>query len=143
MMGQTYGWGELYENRDCAMTLRDLMVPFGRYLPRNGNDQAKAGTYIPITDVSPDMKEAHIINVAVPFSTLVWFSGHIMLYIGQHDGHPLIYHNIWGLRTLSTDNVEGRWLIGKTVITTLSPGCESPLIKTPLLNRVSGITLLN
>ncbi|MDZ7665701.1 MAG: SH3 domain-containing protein [Desulfotignum sp.] len=35
LMGQTYGWGGLYENRDCSTLIQDVFAGFGMPLPRN------------------------------------------------------------------------------------------------------------
>ena len=53
LLGQTYGWGGMYENRDCSAMVRDLFVPFGIWLPRNSTEQAKAGRFIPLKELGP------------------------------------------------------------------------------------------
>jgi hypothetical protein len=52
--------------------------------------------------------------------------GHIMLYVGEFSGRPVVYHNIWGLRTLEDDGGEGRLVLGRAVITSLRAGRRSP-----------------
>ena len=48
-----------------------------------------------------------------------------MLYLGVFEGSPVAFHTIWGLKTESADESNsGRHLIGKSVITSLSPGRE-------------------
>ncbi|MFO7803820.1 MAG: SH3 domain-containing protein, partial [Desulfovermiculus sp.] len=37
MMGQIYGWGDLYARRDCSAGIRNLFTPFGLWLPRNSS----------------------------------------------------------------------------------------------------------
>lgn len=46
-----------------------------------------------------------------------------MLYIGHYKGRAMIFHNMWGIKTLE-GGAEGRHVVGKAVITTLSPGAE-------------------
>ncbi|MDD5456397.1 MAG: SH3 domain-containing protein [Candidatus Margulisbacteria bacterium] len=142
VMEQPYGWGDMYEDRDCASLIKDLFVPFGIWLPRNGNYQANAGYYMEINVVSSDEKEKIIQEKAVPFFTLVWLKGHIMLYIGSYENKPLVLHNMWGIKTINNEGQEGRFIVGKTVITTLEPGKELPDIYKPLIERVRGITYL-
>ena len=88
-----------------------------------------------------EQKETMVINNATPYLTLLWLPGHIMLYIVEKDGDPLVFHNIWGLRT--TDSL-GRKVIGRSVITTLEPGKSLPNLEPgkTLLKRVKGMTLL-
>ncbi|MBF0482670.1 MAG: hypothetical protein HQK82_13515, partial [Desulfovibrionaceae bacterium] len=58
--------------------------------------------------------------------------------------HPLVFHNVWGVRTFEPDGSSGREVIGKTVITTLSPGRELQNVRADklLINRVEGMTLI-
>jgi len=124
MMGQSYGWGESFGNRDCSATIRDLFAPFGIWLPRNSSRQAKEGEVIPLAALKPARKEERILETAVPFLTLIRIPGHIMLYLGHHEGRAAILHTLWGVRTKNWRGKEGRWLVGETVITTLQPGME-------------------
>jgi len=122
---EPYGWGGLYGNRDCSAMTRDFFAPFGIWLPRHSEDQAKQlGQYIDLQDLDPEQKEKIILEQGVPYLSLLWRKGHIMLYIGNENGRALIFHNIWGLRTTDCDGKEGRKIIGKAVITTLHPGKE-------------------
>ena len=86
-----------------------------------------------------------ILDKGVPFLTVIWMPGHIMLYVGTHQGKPLVFHNTWGLRTQSASGGESRLIIGKAVITTLEPGQELPDLARPkgnLLYRIEAMTLL-
>jgi len=128
MMGQPYDWGEQFNGRDCSATLRDLFAPFGVWLPRNSSQQAKMGHIIPLSDFSPKQREQMILEQGIPFATFISLPGHIMLYIGQHDGQAIVLHTLWGLKTTSLFGKEGRWLVGKTVLTTLQPGLERDVL---------------
>ena len=142
LIDQPYGWGGLFNNRDCSAMIRDLFSPFSLWLPRNSKAQAKnGGTYIDVSFMSQEDKEKFIIDNAIPYATLLWFPGHIMLYIGQQNNKSLIFHNIWGLRT--NDKLK-RKIIGKAVITTLKPGEELNNVDKSynFLNRIEGMTLL-
>ena len=39
LLGKPYGWGEIYDLRDCSAMLRDFFLPFGIWLPRTSADQ--------------------------------------------------------------------------------------------------------
>ncbi|MFZ5812348.1 MAG: SH3 domain-containing protein [Thermodesulfobacteriota bacterium] len=144
MMGQTYGWGGIDDKRDCSAMVRDLFAPFGIYLPRNSSSQAKAGPTMSLEGLTPAQKEEAILSRGIPFATLVWMPGHIMLYVGEFSGRPVVYHNIWGLRTLEDDGSEGRLVLGRAVITSLRAGEEAPKVKPErlLINRVQALTYL-
>jgi cell wall-associated NlpC family hydrolase len=121
MLGEPYGWGGLYTDRDCSATTMDLMASFGIFLPRNSSQQAKLGWVEPLSGDDDATKKARLLEGGVPFLTLVRKPGHIMLYIGSKDGQPVVLQTIWGLKT-RRGGVEGRALIGRTVISTLEPG---------------------
>ncbi|WP_026368213.1 SH3 domain-containing protein [Aminiphilus circumscriptus] len=143
IMGEPYGWGGLLQNRDCSATTRDLLAPFGVWLPRNSAAQAKSGTRFPLEGLPVAEKKARLLAEGLPFRTLVALRGHIMLYIGSWRGEPVVLHTTWGVRTLK-DGREGRHVIGKTVITTLTPGAELPDLHPSgtIGERITGFTVL-
>ncbi|MDT8443030.1 MAG: SH3 domain-containing protein [Desulfuromonadales bacterium] len=145
MMGQPYTWGESFNGRDCSATVRDTFAPFGLWLPRNSSKQARMGKVIPLSELAPGGREKHLLSEGVPFLTLIRIPGHIMLYIGGYEGRAALLHTIWGLRTRNLWGREGRWLIGKTVITSLEPGLEQAgvfLDISNLRNRVESMNIL-
>lgn len=145
MMGQPYGWGGLFRNRDCSSTLQDLFAAFGLALPRNSRAQAEAGRFVNLDGLHPAEKLARL-RTAPPLTTLVYKPGHIMLLAGTWQGRPLIFHNMWGLRsTAMSGPTPGRIVLGRTVVTSLLPGREHPDLDPrtgPLINGVTGMTLL-
>ncbi|PKN07338.1 MAG: hypothetical protein CVU73_11225 [Deltaproteobacteria bacterium HGW-Deltaproteobacteria-8] len=144
MLGQPYGWGGYYENRDCSALMLDLLAPFGVFLPRNSSQQAKSGEYVSFEGLSGPEKEALVLSRGAPLLTLLYKRGHIMLYLGPHQGRAVMLHDIWGLKTLDEGGVEGREVIGRTVVTTLEPGRELPDVVRAgtLLQSMAGMTLL-
>ncbi len=145
MMGRPYAWGGLYQERDCSATVRDLFIPFGLWLPRNSAQQARAGRVISLENLTPEEKEQAVLRQGVPFLTLLWMQGHVMLYIGEFRGRPLVLQNLWGIKTRRWGGGEGRRVVGRVVVTTLSPGMELPDIALPegdLRWGLKGMTLL-
>lgn len=125
LIGEPYGWGGLYGNRDCSSMTRDFFAVFGIWLPRHSEDQVKeTGRYFDLTDFTAEQKERLILEKGVPYLTLLWRKGHVMLYIGAKNGRALIFHNIWGIKTKDLRGHPGRKVIGQAVITTLRPGRE-------------------
>jgi hypothetical protein len=144
MLGQPYGWGGYYENRDCSALLLDLLAPLGVFLPRNSGQQARSGEFVSFEGLSAPEKEALVLARGVPLLTLLYKRGHIMLYLGQYQGRAVMLHDIWGLKTLDARGVEGRLVLGRAVVTTLAPGRELPDVARAgtLLESLSGMTLL-
>ena len=146
LMGQSYGWGGLFGNRDCSSNMRDLFIPFGIWLGRNSAKQGQqGGAFYDLHDKSPREKEQEILAKGIPFVTLIWLKGHIGLYLGPapEKKEPLLLHNIWGVRTVDKEEKDGREIVGRLVITSLRPGEErSDVRKDDFYGRVQGMAIL-
>ena len=145
LAGEPYGWGGLDGKRDCSALTRDLFAPFGLWLPRNSGEQAGAGKFISFKNLPDAEKEALIVRQGIPWRTLLWTPGHIMLYIGIHQGKPLIFHNFWSIKTRDAQGRRGRIIIGHAAVTTLHPGRELPDLDLPradILHGLEGLVLL-
>lgn len=142
MMGQPYGWGGYGGNRDCSSTLRDLFLSFGVWLPRNSRAQAALGDGLDLSKLGAAQKEEAVLREGRPFLSLVGLPGHIMLYLGEYEGRAAVFHNMWGLRTNAGGGQQGRAIIGKAVITSLSPGAERGDLASPesLLGNVNRLS---
>lgn len=142
---EPYGWGGIMNKRDCSAFTKDFFAPFGIYLKRNSFGQTKRGEYINLKEFELDEKKKQIIKSGIPFLTLIYLKGHIMLYIGEHNGEPLVFHNVWGVKTLESNGEEGRFVIGRAVITTLEPGRELPnfVRENNILAKIEGMVIVN
>ncbi|MCF6245058.1 MAG: glycoside hydrolase, partial [Sulfurovum sp.] len=104
---------------------RDFLGVFGIFLRRNSSKQAKDGDAINIKKLSKTAKKKKIIQEAEPFRSLLYVPGHIVLYLGQYKGEPIIMHTYWGIR-----KKDGTKLVtGRTIITTTEPGKERRDVK--------------
>ncbi len=56
---------------------------------------------------------------------MLYVPGHIVLYLGQYKGEPVIMHTYWGARLKDGS----KKILGRTVITTTEPGKELKDIK--------------
>ncbi|MBX7490117.1 SH3 domain-containing C40 family peptidase [Helicobacter turcicus] len=147
LIGEKYGWGGMFGNRDCSMLLRDVLGNFGFYLLRNSqaqmhqNAEQKSILYKDISKQNPKEKIESIKKYGIPFATLLGMKGHIMLYLGEKNGEIYVLHDVWGLRTLQNETQEGRKIIGKIVITSLEVGKDVKGIKQDslLLHRLYGM----
>jgi len=134
---EPYGWGGGYGCRDCSATTRDFLGVFGIFLPRNSSKQAKAGASIRIKGLPKETKKRKIIREAEPFRSLLYVPGHIVLYLGEYRGEPVIMHTYWGIR-----KKDGTKLItGRTIITSTEPGKERSDVKesSKLINTLKTI----
>ena len=120
-----YGWGGIYQERDCSSMMRDIFTPFGIWLPRNSYQQSRMGKVISLNELSDEAKIALIKQEGIPFKTLLYKKGHIVLYVGTYNDEIIILHNVWGVKT-KKDEKEGRIVIGKALFSTLKLGREQP-----------------
>lgn len=116
-----YGWGGMYGERDCSSILRDFFAPFGLWLPRNSYEQGKVGKVLSFDGLSDEEKLKKIKAEGIPFETLLYKPGHILLYVGIKNDKVIVFHNTWGVKT-NKDGVEGRFIIGKPIFSTLELG---------------------
>jgi len=143
MLKNTYGWGGMYGERDCSSMIRDMMTPFGIWLPRNSLSQSKKGEVISFARLSDDEKLTLIQEKGVPFETIIYLKGHVLLYLGSYQENVMVMHNIWGIRTIDKTGRKGRHVVGKAVISTLEMGSEletfDPEMK--LLTRIESMNI--
>ena len=144
LIDEPYGWGGLLNNRDCSSFTQDYFATFGKFLHRNSKAQLSNGKYLDMSNLSNNEKKEFMKKNGVPFSTLVYLKGHIMLYIGVKENEPLVFHNIWSVRLKDTDGKKYRHIIGKATITTLEPGKDIKDFDedTNILNKIQGIVIL-
>jgi hypothetical protein len=121
LQDEKYGWGGAYGYRDCSSTLRDFFAPFGLYLPRNSSKQRLVGKVISLEGLTDSQKLERIKQEGIPFETLLYKKGHILLYVGVKDNKVIVFHNTWGVKT-KKDGKEGRYIIGKAIFSTLKIG---------------------
>ena len=138
LVGEPYGWGGKLETRDCSTLTRDFFAPFGIYLRRNSRQQAQDGDTISIRGLDAKTKKETILANANPCRSLLSVPGHIMLYLGEYKGEPIILHNYWGVRLKNGDKL----VTGRAIITTTKPGAERSDVrrKSMLINTLTGIT---
>ncbi len=135
--GEPYGWGGSYECRDCSATTRDFLGAFGIFLRRNSGKQAEDGENINIKGLQKNTKKKKIIKDAQPFRSLLHVPGHIVLYLGEYKGEPVIMHTYWGIRK----NDKTKIITGRTIITSTEPGKERADVreKSKLINTLQTI----
>jgi hypothetical protein len=94
-LGTAYGYGDAGGGRDCSRLLLDLFESFDIALPRHSGWQARAGSFA--VDVEPIEDEAERLRLldlsARRGAVLLYFPGHIMLYLGRSkEGVPMALH---------------------------------------------------
>ncbi len=94
--GEPYGWGDVNGHRDCSRLILDLLAPFGLGLGRNSFTQSQIGSEVlAVAALDDSAKRRAIVEAGTRGVLLLYFPGHIMLYLGHLDGHP------WALSALA------------------------------------------
>lgn len=146
LIGEKYGWGGYFGNRDCSALLKDIFANFGVFLERNSQSQIRQKDYlkndnfVDLSKLNAKEKINYIKTNAIAFGTLLALKGHIVLYIGEFNDELLILHDLWGIKTY-VNNEEGRLVLGKVVITPIDVGKNLSNVKEEdiILNKIYGM----
>ena len=115
-LGNTYGWGGSLNSDDCSGYMRNVYKCFGMELARNTTWQSS----MPMAKVDMQYmpKEERIkFFDALPFGTILYFSGHEMMYLGSQSGK---YYVISAVGTIMRpENPSVRQRIRSTIVNTL------------------------
>ena len=94
--GDRYGWGGMHNARDCSQYAMDVYRCFGINIGRNSGDQATMPTTTyDMESMGIDEKKA-VYEQLLP-GAIVYFPGHIMLYLGEHEGEYYVISATGGL----------------------------------------------
>lgn len=139
MLHEPYGWGEKNGGRDCSRFIMDIFNTFGILMPRNSTLQAKMGISLGSLEGKTSDERNKILDGAIPLATLLRMPGHIMLYLGKHEGKHYAIHSIWGVQKRGPSGIQTH-KIGKVVVTDLDLGKEGP--NGSLLERLTEIQFI-
>ena len=139
MLHQPYGWGEMFDARDCSRFIMDIFATFGILMPRNSKLQARVGISLGQVEGMTIKEKQRVLDRAIPLVTTLRLPGHIMLYLGKDKGKYYVIHNIWGIQKAGwfRPNLEK---IGKVVVSDLSLGRSGP--HQSLLHRMTDIQMI-
>lgn len=96
LLGERYGWGGLFNRRDCSRFIMDIYRTVGIELPRDsGSAQQKiaAGKKIEIKGESQARKmELSQLEAGDP----IYMKGHVVLYLGKSESKHYLIHSASG-----------------------------------------------
>ncbi|WP_170923741.1 SH3 domain-containing protein [Desulfocicer vacuolatum] len=136
-----YGWGGMHGEQDCSRFMNSVFATVGIQLPRNSSAQAKAGVTLGAFGEHADsIEKGQVIHdKAEVGSTLLHLNGHIMLYLGEVEGHFYVIHSLWGYG--GTGNVAHQIRVVNGVkVSSLDLGSGS--VKGSLLERLKTIVMM-
>ncbi|MGM0602631.1 MAG: SH3 domain-containing protein [Bacillota bacterium] len=91
MMGERYGWGGMFNRRDCSRFVLDIYRSFAVDLPRDAGVQEEyaAGRKIVFNGSIEERKE--ILQLIQP-GDVIYMPGHVVIYLGEDKGRHFIIH---------------------------------------------------
>jgi len=137
--GHPYGWGDLFDGRDCSRLVMDVFSTFGFTMPRNSRRQAAfnpAGRRD--TGALSEADKIKILKDLGSRPALLYMPGHIMIHLGIVDGKAYAIHSAWGLREPRILG-EKTVMAGRVVVSDITRGGGA---RGSLLKRVTAITPL-
>lgn len=85
-LGNSYGWGGMYDSVDCSALVQEVMACFGLDFPRDAQNQILVpGERIEFDDTMTEKERKKLLDTLPP-GTLLYFPGHIMFYLGKEEG---------------------------------------------------------
>ena len=123
LLTRPYGWGNVNFHNDCSAELKAFFAVFGLWMPRHTSGQARLGAQHDLSHLGVNDRLQALSSLGQPYRTLVWFSGHIMLYLGPLDYRAangakamgfMSYQNLWAMGVMGLP--EAREIVGGSVL---------------------------
>ena len=104
LLGQRYGWGGMFNTRDCSAFIMDIYRSMGVLVPRNSGEQGKLAIGI-MHEFTKEMTldERKVVFDRLPAGTPIYMAGHAMLYLGRYNDDYYIIHDFAGFRIPDAD----------------------------------------
>ena len=98
-LGDRYGWAGSYYSNDCSGITKEIYSCFGFKFPRNGKAQIRM-TSMQSIDVSKntDSEKIEILS-ELPAGSLLYFPGHLMIYLGMDHDTPYVISAVGSMAT--------------------------------------------
>lgn len=142
LLGARYGWGGTYNGRDCSGFIHDVFLSMGVDMPRNSKEQGFIGTQL--GNFTPFLDAEHkvaALRAGAPGLTLIRMPLHMMLYIGEANGHFYVIHSTWAERVSMDAGKDEKRRINQVVVSDLTLNGKSYLGS--LFDRIASINELN
>ncbi len=122
-LGHRYAWGDRDaegNGRDCSRLIRDGLRSLGFKPPRNSQEQLAAGkNRICMAEMNYSQRLAELKKVSP--GSLLFTSGHVMLFLGKYQGEVYAVHALNNYRRIA-DNKEEPVKVKEVVVSGLTLG---------------------
>jgi hypothetical protein len=122
ILGERYGWGGMFNARDCSAFVMDVYKSFGLMLPRNGDEQEQSAGRTVSFEPFGTAQRYELLDSLLPGASL-HTPTHEMLYLGEHDGLYYVIHDITSYGDAEQINADGslaKVVLNRVVVTDLS-----------------------
>ncbi|WP_404340889.1 NlpC/P60 family protein [Pseudoalteromonas mariniglutinosa] len=97
-LGERYGWGHDYNGRDCTGFVGEIYKSFGLLMPRNSGQQGSSEYGVNRRFAKNSSTHDKLTAVKkMKIGDLIYIPGHVMMYLGEHNGQPYVIHDVKGL----------------------------------------------
>lgn len=101
LQGDTYGWAGSFYSNDCSGIIREILLCFGIEMPRTAGLQISVkGLECISVEGTTDASKLTWLNQINPGS-LLYFNGHIMIYLGMDKNEPYVMSSVGSISTIS------------------------------------------
>ncbi len=87
--GDRYGWGGMFDARDCSQYIMEVYSLFGFRFARNSAAQAEMPFEGYDLENAADEEKKNILD-DTPIGSILYFQGHVMMYLGEVDGEYFV-----------------------------------------------------
>lgn len=106
MLGNRYGWGGMFNSRDCSSFIWDVYKCFGIMFPRNSKQMADSpGATVDFKELTTE-KRMSALNKIPPGSTLQ-MDGHVLMYLGDFNGQHFAIHSFFAYGDIEKREPDG------------------------------------
>ncbi len=128
-LDDSYGWGGLDDSVDCSSLIADIYRCVGIELPRNADAQELTAGQLQVMAAMDTKARINVLR-KLDGGDVIFFNGHVMLYLGMLDDTPYIIHSL-GSHTIEANGAKKKIPIMQVVVSDLS------------LKRYSGVSFLD
>ena len=120
LLGARYGWGGMYNGRDCSGFLHDVFLSFGIDMPRDSKQQAMIGTQLGYFErFQNEAEKKAVLKNARPGITLMKMPKHQMIYLGTVNDQFYAIHSTWAERIGDDPEKDEKNRINQVVVSDL------------------------
>lgn len=117
LKNRPYSWGGAFFFNDCSQEMKSIFTVFGIWLPRDSAQQAQLSSTLDLSKNTVDKRISLLKEKGHPMMTIIYISGHVMLYVGNKDidnnkAAAITYQNVWGM---APENRDKRYVIGQSL----------------------------